>query len=308
MTNASARSFGFLVLDKPAGLTSHDCVSRVRRAYGLRRVGHGGTLDPAVTGVLPIALGSATRLLPYLEQGKGYRGVLQLGMSTSTDDLEGTVMERRGLTAISAIELSRVLDEFRGQIRQVPPQISAVHINGVRAYRLAREGRTSLLPERSVTIHRLEVENWDPSCGQLTVHVACSAGTYIRTLARDLGARLGCGGCLAALRRTEALGFKDMVALPLSALERDPLPPLHDPIAVLGHWPRRRLKADEVEPWRCGRRIPTSGPEENSEDRGSDGEQQPGPVVILNPAGDLAGMARQEGHWLHPRLVIDARG
>jgi tRNA pseudouridine55 synthase len=167
---------GFLVLDKPAGLTSHGCVSRVRRAYGLKRVGHGGTLDPAVTGVLPIALGPATRLLPYLDGAKTYRGVVQLGVRTISDDLEGEVLERTAVPALSSADLEGALAAFRGPIQQVPPQVSAVHVEGQRAYALVRQGEQLELAARTVTLHRLELLGWDGATARLELLVRCSAG------------------------------------------------------------------------------------------------------------------------------------
>ena len=178
--------FGFVVIDKPAGMTSHDCVSRLRRSYGLRRVGHGGTLDPSVTGVLPIALGQATRLLPYLPGEKTYRGVLQLGTITSSDDLDGEILSKAPWPRMNGSELNHALDGFRGDIEQKPPQVSAVHVNGERAHRRARRGEQMDLVARPVTIHDLNLLDWDPSSGQLSIEVHCSAGTYIRALARDL--------------------------------------------------------------------------------------------------------------------------
>ena len=179
--------FGFVVIDKPAGLTSHSCVSRLRRCYGLKRVGHGGTLDPAVTGVLPIALGPATRLLPYLPGEKTYRGVIQLGRVTSSDDLEGELLRQAPWPDLQLEELESALNRFRGAIQQRPPQVSAVHVDGERAHARARRGEQMDLPPRPVTIHRLELLHWDTRQGQLTLEVHCSAGTYIRSLARDLG-------------------------------------------------------------------------------------------------------------------------
>ena len=290
--------FGFLVLDKPAGLTSHDCVSRVRRAYGLRRVGHGGTLDPAVTGVLPIALGPATRLLPYLSGGKSYRGVIQLGVRTASDDLQGEVLERQNVPPLDAAGLERALEPFRGKILQRPPQVSAVHVDGERAHVRARRGEALELAERPVTIEALELLGWDPATGQLELHIDCSAGTYIRSLARDLGQTLGCGGALASLRRTAALGFRLDQACGLEALQGQPLPPLRDPLDALGHLPQRRLREEEWPSWRCGRRLP--------DDTGADVEQA---VVILDPDGALAGLARSDGAGqLQPRLVLDPAG
>ena len=289
---------GFLVLDKPAGLTSHACVARVRRAYKLKRVGHGGTLDPAVTGVLPLALGPATRLLPYLEGDKTYRGVVQLGVRTVSDDLEGEVLARAAVPALEAGNLAAALAAFRGKIQQVPPQVSAVHVDGQRAYKRVRQGEQLELAARPVTVHRLELLGWDPASGALEVEVACSAGTYIRALARDLGEALGCGGALARLRRTGALGFDLEQAVPLACLDQLPLPPLLDPLAALAHLPRRQLAEAEQADWRCGRAIGQILPLEAGQ-----------AVVVLSQDGNLAGMARARGEGLlQPKLVFNAAG
>lgn len=289
---------GFLVLDKPAGLTSQACVARARRAYGLRRVGHGGTLDPAVTGVLPLALGPATRLLPYLAGTKRYEGTVQLGVRTDSDDLTGSVLEERAWPALEPDQLERALVPFRGPITQVPPQISAVHVAGERAYARARRGEQLELEPRPVTIASLELLHWDPAAGRLSLGVTCSAGTYIRSLARDLGAALGCGGCLAELRRTEALGFTLAQAVPLDALDQPPAPALLDPLEALGHLPRRQLQPDELPGWRCGRTLEATC----SHPAGQ-------PVAVVAPDGNLAGVARaSEDGRLQPRLVFDAAG
>ncbi len=301
---------GFLVLDKPAGLTSHACVAAVRRRYGLRRVGHGGTLDPAVTGVLPIALGAATRLLPYLPGGKTYQGAVRLGLRTDSDDLSGRVLEQRLLPPLTLAELEGALARFRGPIRQRPPQVSAVHVAGERAHTRVRRGEVLELAERAVTIERLELLGWDPAGGLLEIEVRCSAGTYIRSLARDLGELLGCGGCLARLRRTEALGFDLARSISLERLEAEPPAPL-DPLEALASWPRRHLSEAELPGWRCGRALPPGGPDPAAagatvEEGDTAGE---GAVVIVDPAGKLAGMARRrDDGWLQPRLVLDAAG
>jgi tRNA pseudouridine55 synthase len=297
--------FGFLVLDKPAGLTSHSCVSRVRRAYGLKRVGHGGTLDPAVTGVLPIALGPATRLLPYLSGDKTYRGVVQLGVTTSSDDLDGEVLQRCSLpNDLDRDALEAALEAFRGPIQQVPPQVSAVHVDGVRAYQRARRGETMELAARPVIIHDLTLLALDPARGQLQLEVHCSAGTYIRALARDLGAALGTGGALASLRRTAALGFDLGDAVPWEALDPQalatgaPLPGLRSPLAALGHLAHQQLAEGELDGWRCGRQL-----------QGQQAWPQGTPVVITTPAGELAGVANaSEDGTLQPKLVLDAAG
>ena len=289
---------GFLVLDKPAGLTSHGCVSKVRRAYGLKRVGHGGTLDPAVTGVLPIAVGSATRLLPYLDGGKTYRGVVQLGVITSTDDLAGEALEQRAIPALTIAALEQALEPVRGAIQQRPPQVSAVHVDGERAYARVRRGEQLALPPRPVTIERLALLGWDPSSGQLELEVACSAGTYIRSLARDLGESLGCGGCLAQLRRTGALGFGLEQAVGLEQLEQTPPPPLVDPLEALAALPRHRLVEADLAGWRCGQAQATALQLELDT-----------AVVVVGPDGNLAGMARAlAGNQLQPRMVLQAAG
>lgn len=220
----SRHGCGFLVLDKPAGLTSHDVVARVRRASGLRRVGHGGTLDPAVTGVLPIALGPATRLLPYLPGDKTYRGTVQLGLCTSTDDLEGEVLAQLPVPPLGPEELERALAAFRGDPAG-SPQVSAVHVDGQRAYARVRAGEALALAARPVVIHGLDLLGWDAASGRLDLEVRCSAGTYVRALARDLGEALGCGGALASLRRTAALGFGLHQAISMERLASGPMPP-----------------------------------------------------------------------------------
>ena len=294
----SALTCGFLVLDKPAGLSSHGCVARVRRAYGLKRVGHGGTLDPAVTGVLPIALGPATRLLPYLSGDKTYRGVVQLGVRTDSDDLEGEVLERQQPPQLASTDLEAALKPFRGVIQQRPPAISAVHVNGQRAYKLARAGESVELQARPVSVHRLELVHWDPELGRLELEVACSAGTYIRSLARDLGEALGCGGCLAQLQRTEALGFKLEQSVSWEQLEAVPPPALVDPLEALSHLQQHQLTTEALAGWRCGR-LQACEPTWPID----------APVVVVGPDGNLAGMARvQASGQLQPRLVLDAAG
>jgi tRNA pseudouridine55 synthase len=289
---------GFLVVDKPAGLTSHACVGQVRRAYGLRRVGHGGTLDPAVTGVLPIAIGPATRLLPYLVGDKAYRGVVQLGVRTSTDDLEGEVLERYPVPSLSLDQIEALLAPWRGTVLQRPPQVSAVHVDGERAYVRVRRGETIALVPRPVVIDSLDLLGWDGDCGRLELEVRCSAGTYIRALARDLGEALGCGGALAQLRRTAALGFDLTQAVPLARLDQPPPPPLLDPLQALGALPRQLLEPGQLHSWRCGRTLEAQGALE--------GDQA---VAIIGSDGILAGIALADGAGLlRPRLVFNAAG
>ncbi|KKZ12291.1 MAG: pseudouridine synthase [Candidatus Synechococcus spongiarum SP3] len=289
---------GFLVLDKPAGCTSHDCVSLLRRRLGLRRIGHGGTLDPGVTGVLPMAVGSATRLLPYLNGDKAYEGTITLGLRTSTDDLSGAVLQRRPVPTLSTVDLERALARFRGAVRQRPPAVSAVRVHGERLYNKVRRGERVAAPERQVTVHTLELRCWSPP--QLAVQVRCSAGTYIRSIARDLGEVLGCGGAMASLRRTEALGFNLKQAITLPRLQAHPAPAtlVQDPKQLLlALHPHHQLGLEEHNRWRCGQVLPmsTALPVGHV-------------VVVLNPAGALAGMAvvRSSGQ-LQPKLVLDPR-
>ena len=290
---------GFLVLDKPAAITSHGCVAQVRRAYGLKRVGHGGTLDPAVTGVLPIALGGATRLLPYLTGDKRYRGVVRLGLRTSSDDLSGEELAQRPVPPLGPGELETALAAFRGTIQQRPPNVSAVHVDGERAYLRARRGEELALASKTVTINALSLLGWDPERAELELEVACTAGTYIRSLARDLGEALGCGGCLAQLRRTEALGFGLEQSVPLDRLQQDPPPELVDPLVVLGHLDRRQIDGEaELASWRCGRSLEAglALPDGTA-------------VVVVGLNGSLAGMAQaQAGGRLQPKLVLQANG
>ena len=208
---------GILLLDKPEGVTSFEVVRRVRRVLKVRKVGHLGTLDPFATGLLPLCLGEATKLVPFLmPQPKTYRAVVKLGEETDTQDLTGEVVARsQNLPAPE--EVYRVAARFVGEIQQIPPMYSALHYQGERLYKLARRGEKVDRKPRQVVIHRLEVE--EVALPLVTITVICSQGTYIRTLAADLGAAVGCGGHLAALRRLAVGDFKVEQALPLAALK-----------------------------------------------------------------------------------------
>jgi tRNA pseudouridine55 synthase len=212
---------GILVVAKPTGPTSHDVVAIVRRLTGVRRVGHGGTLDPFAAGVLPVFLGHATRMVEYhLADEKAYRAVVVLGASSTTDDRDGELTPIDGPPPDQAA-VEAVLDRFRGTIEQVPPDYSAVHIGGRRAYELARHGKKPELRPREVTIHELTLTGWDvadPERPAATLEVRCSAGTYVRALARDLGAALGSGAYLGALSRTASGPFRLDAARALDAV------------------------------------------------------------------------------------------
>jgi tRNA pseudouridine55 synthase len=192
---------GVLLIDKPAGWTSHDVVAKVRRIAGQRRIGHTGTLDPAATGLLVLCLGRATRLVEYMAgHGKAYEGIIQLGARTATDDAEGEVLERGDVPHIDAATLAGLEDAYLGAQQQLPPAFSAIKIGGRKAYDMARRGDLVDLPLRDIRIDTLALSHLDGD--RLAVNVECSAGTYIRALARDIGEDLGCGAHLASLRRT----------------------------------------------------------------------------------------------------------
>ena len=208
---------GALVVDKPTGLTSHDVVSRVRRMTGLK-TGHTGTLDPAATGVLPLLLGRATRLSRfYSGQDKEYSAVIRLGLVTDTYDLEGEVKERHEVGNFSRAEIEERCQAFLGEIVQTVPAYSAVKVGGKRLYKMARRGERVSPPSRRVTVSSLEIGEVKDE--RIKVKIACSAGTYIRSIAHDLGQALGCGGVLERLRRTRSGEFTLEQAVPLDELE-----------------------------------------------------------------------------------------
>ena len=197
---------GILIIDKPAGWTSMDVCAKVRGILHEKRVGHGGTLDPMATGVLPVFVGRATRAVEFAENSrKEYVAGLRLGIVTDTQDTTGTILEERPVCAAAA-QVEAALGRFTGEIRQLPPMYSAVKVNGQKLYQLARKGLEVERPPRPVTIHTLELlEQSGPE--DFTIRVRCSKGTYVRTLCHDIGAALGCGGAMSSLRRTMAAGF-----------------------------------------------------------------------------------------------------
>lgn len=211
---------GLLLLDKPGGMSSHDCVRRIRKIFHTKKVGHAGTLDPLATGVLPIAIGSGTKILQFLlAENKSYRAVLKLGISTDTLDAEGEVLSRRPVPENLSALLPPVLQKFRGDIEQVPPMYSALKKDGVPLYKLARQGIEVERKARPVTIHRLDLIHFQDD--EVTIEVACSKGTYIRTLAQDIGEVLGCGAHLAELCRLSTGDFSLNECYSFAQLEDD---------------------------------------------------------------------------------------
>ncbi|MEM9266617.1 MAG: tRNA pseudouridine(55) synthase TruB [Cyanobacteria bacterium P01_F01_bin.13] len=248
---------GFLNLYKPAGWTSHDCVAKLRRLLNTKKIGHAGTLDPAATGVLPIAVGRATRLLQYLPGDKAYRAVMQLGITTDTDDLEGTVLTRTPAAHLTQAAVTEQLANFQGEIEQIPPMYSAVHINGQRLYDLARQGSKVNVPSRWVIVHHIDIVDWHSgNAPKITLDIACGTGTYIRSIARDLGQTLGVGGTLASLLRTQSSGFNLDTSISFEALYEHSEIPIIAPALTMGHLPQILLSVQAGRRWCLGQRLP----------------------------------------------------
>jgi tRNA pseudouridine55 synthase len=207
---------GIVIIDKPEGWTSQDVVSKLRGVLHTKRIGHGGTLDPMATGVLPVFVDRATRGVEFFEHAvKTYEATLRLGVTTDTEDITGTVLSERPVQVTQA-EFLAALENFRGEIQQIPPMYSALKVNGQKLYELARKGKEVERKPRTVTIHALECLEFSGDTARL--RVTCSKGTYIRTLCKDIGQALGCGGCMAALRRTAAGAYTIEEAVPLADL------------------------------------------------------------------------------------------
>ncbi|MBE9240627.1 tRNA pseudouridine(55) synthase TruB [Synechocystis salina] len=252
--------FGFLNLHKPLQLTSHDCVAKVRRLLRQKRVGHGGTLDPLAEGVLPMAVGSATRLLPYLTGDKQYQAIIRFGVRTDSDDLAGKVLESRIVADLTLAAVEQLLPDFLGEIEQIPPQYSAIQVNGKRLYELARAGITQAVPSRRVTIDDLKVLGWrSGDQPELDLQITCGEGTYIRALARDLGDRLGTGATLAGLVRHQSGGMALDNSVGLTALEKiaeaGESIPLIPPQEALSHLATVRLNSELEKRWFHGQRL-----------------------------------------------------
>jgi tRNA pseudouridine55 synthase len=253
---------GLVIVDKPAGMTSHDVVGRCRRIFATPKVGHAGTLDPMATGVLVIGIARATKILGFLmTTTKSYAGTIRLGQTTTTDDADGDVVDTTSAEAVTKGQIDNAIAALRGEIRQVPSAFSAVKVGGRRAYRLAREGRPVELGARSVQIHRFDVHAIRREGGfvDVDVEVDCSPGTYIRALARDLGATLGVGGHLTALRRTRVGRFGLEAAHSLDELAANPRLSLSLDDACLLTFPRRDLSAEEAVAASHGRALAAAG-------------------------------------------------
>ena len=255
---------GLIIVDKPAGVTSHDVVSKVRRITGTRRVGHAGTLDPMATGVLVLGVERSTKLLNHLTlAGKTYQATIRLGVATSTDDAEGTALSTASAAGLDRAVLDAAVGALTGDILQRPSSVSAIKVDGERAYALVRAGQPVELAARQVTVERFDVVSelrYAGDCCDVDVRVDCSSGTYVRALARDLGELLGVGGHLTALRRTRVGTFGLEQALTLEQLAElaDPVM-LPLPQAIASTMPVRRLTQDEARELSFGRTIEPAG-------------------------------------------------
>ena len=254
--------FGFINLDKPPGFTSHDCVAKLRRILNTKKIGHGGTLDPAATGVLPIAVGKATRLLQFLPQPKAYRARIRFGITTKTDDLEGEIIKTASAIALDRSQIDACLPHFIGTIEQVPPIYSAIKKGGKKLYELARKGEEIKIEPRKITISDLQTIDFFPGeFPEIEVDIYCSPGTYIRAIARDLGEMLGVGGTLANLIRTESCGMKLENSYSFERIETEIQENKFcfiEPTEVLDRLKSIYLNDDVARRWCYGQKIPIS--------------------------------------------------
>ncbi|HEX6809540.1 MAG TPA: tRNA pseudouridine(55) synthase TruB [Gemmatimonadaceae bacterium] len=278
---------GLLLVDKPAGCTSHDVVAIARRALGVRRVGHGGTLDPFATGLLVLLVGRATRLLPYLEgEPKVYAGTIRFGAETDTDDGTGSVVRTAAGPDRAAVE--RAMRGLTGDVQQLPPAYSAKQVAGQRAHAAARRGAPLALPPATVTVHAWVVREW--RADEVEVTVTCSGGTYVRALARDVGRAAGSAAHLAALRRLRSGPFDVDSAATLDAL-RAGTAAIRPLLAAVPSLPAVALEPDSVRQVRQGRDVPAAG-------AGADR------AALVDDAGTLVAIAQRDGAWWHPRTVL----
>ncbi len=292
---------GFLNLNKATGMTSHDCISRTRRILKMKKVGHGGTLDPMATGVLPIALGNATRLLQYLPTRKSYRAKIQFGLTTTTDDVEGEILTQRSTQDLSLEKIQEHLPQFTGKISQVPPNFSAIQIEGKRQYELAREGKTVAIAPRTVDIFDITLINWEPEhpvYPQLELEITCGPGTYIRAIARDLGQILGTGATLADLIRTESCGMKLAHSLTFEQLETQVADHMFQPVGMaiaLQHLKKIILDDAYTQRWFFGQRLPIE-----AEPYG----ETPTSIYVTNENDIFLGIGILKEQVLSPKVVM----
>jgi tRNA pseudouridine55 synthase len=301
---------GLVIVDKPGGMTSHDVVARVRRLAGTPKVGHAGTLDPMATGVLVVGVEKATRLLGFLTlTEKEYAATIRLGQATSTDDAEGEITATASAAGVSTETLAAATAGLTGEIQQVPPGISAVKVDGQRAYRLTRAGAAPELKARPVTVYEFAVAavRRDGDLLDVDATVRCSSGTYIRALARDLGAALGTGGHLTRLRRTRVGGYGVEDARTLEQLAgRFEVLPLAEVASAA--FPRRNLTLDEARRLAHGGRLAPAGvsaetPAETPA-AAAGPPAMPGPTAAYAPDGTLIALVTEESGQARPLVVF----
>jgi tRNA pseudouridine55 synthase len=288
---------GLVVVDKPAAWTSHDVVAKLRKVYRQRRVGHAGTLDPDATGVLLVGLGRTTRLLRFLQEtGKGYRGTIVFGVSTTTLDASGEVVDRHPMP-IDRAEVEAVLPAFRGEIEQLPPMVSAVKIGGRRLHELARRGEEVERAPRRVRIDRLDIEAFEPGpYPTATVLVECSSGTYVRSLAADIGARLGGVAHLAQLRRLHIGSFTLDEARTLDAIEADPDAVVLPPLAAVRDLEQVDVDAEQARAVGHGVTFPAAVL--------AGVNAGPGPFAVVGPDGELLAVYERRRAAVKPAVVL----
>jgi tRNA pseudouridine55 synthase len=288
---------GVLVVDKPVGLTSHDVVQIIRRGTGIRRAGHTGTLDPRASGVLVVLIGPAVRLSEYVSASdKRYQATIRLGSSTDTFDAEGRITSSASVENITEEQFEDILDQYVGEIEQVPPPYSAIKVGGRKAYEMAREGEEVNLEPRVIQVYSLELLDWDSP--EAVVDVFCSSGTYVRSLANDLGNALGVGAHLVGLRRTKSGRFTLRDAVPLRRLQEsfvagDWYKYLIPAAEALAEWPMVELDGDQVELVRHGHRVPA----EPGSQGWARGVSEQGDLVALLEVDE------EKGEW-QPRKVF----
>ncbi|MBO6972469.1 MAG: tRNA pseudouridine(55) synthase TruB [Prochlorococcus marinus CUG1434] len=302
---------GFLVINKDKGCTSHDCVKKVRKLLNTKRVGHTGTLDPEVIGTLPIAIGSATRFIQYLPQGKTYIGQVKLGIRTNTDDIHGEIINQKSWPKISHEKLDQYLNRFRGIIKQIPPKVSSVHVNGERAYKKSFRNEIFELAPREVKIDELILMRWDQINGIIEIKIKCSAGTYIRSIARDIGEILNSEGCLLQLKRISACGFDEQNSIKISDIEKEKGKKnsknfIIPTISALNHISTFVLRNEEqINFWQTGRAIKVDinySQESNSFDYKK-------PLKVIDNKQTLLGIGflNKEQSSINPKLVLNAK-
>ena len=301
---------GFLVINKDKGFTSHDCVKQIRKILNIKKVGHTGTLDPAVTGTLPIAIGSATRFIQYLPQGKTYIGQIKLGIKTNTDDIHGEIINQKDWPKITHYQLDKYLDSFRGIIKQIPPKVSSIHVNGERAYKKAFNNEIFELAPREVEVDELILMKWDPRNGIIELKIKCSAGTYIRSIARDIGKILNSEGCLMCLKRISACGFHEKNSIKISDMKKnksDIKNFIVPTISALEHISTLVLKnKEEINFWQTGRAVKV---DINYFIENKNTLSLKKVIKVIDDKKTLLGMGflNKEDTYINPKLVLNAK-